>query len=136
MGRHKVKAIQFKRDDEMYAGQTRWLAAKVTATGRASHWCRHYHTTEAAAKECGRLLSGETQTVWVAIVPMKYEVMAVGTTAEQAVDLACRKALLHLRGYWKPEPVPADCNTAKKIAEYFGVWAQRIDVGSAVMYGG
>lgn len=54
----KVKPITFAANaPSEYAGQTRWLAAKLTATGRASTWCRHYHETDSQAHECGSMLS-------------------------------------------------------------------------------
>lgn len=57
---HKVKSITFGDGAPTeYAGQTRWIAAKKTATGRASAWCRHYHETEAQAHKCGKKLSVE-----------------------------------------------------------------------------
>lgn len=58
-----VKPITFAANSPSeYAGQTRWLAAKLTATGRASTWCRHYHETEPQAHECGSSLSAMNST--------------------------------------------------------------------------
>ena len=55
---YKIKAITFEEGAPTeYAGQTRWIAAKTTATGRASTWCRHYHDTELQARTCGDQLS-------------------------------------------------------------------------------
>lgn len=52
---YRVKPVRFQPNDPtQYAGQTRWLAAKLTATGRASVWCRHYHESEQLAHKCGR----------------------------------------------------------------------------------
>lgn len=49
----RVRPVTFKADaPSQYAGQTRWLAATVAASGRASVWCRHYHETEEQAVVC------------------------------------------------------------------------------------
>lgn len=54
---HKVRSVTFAPDSgSQYAGQTLWLAARLTATGRASMWCRHYHQSESQAHECGAAL--------------------------------------------------------------------------------
>ena len=56
-----TKAVTFaKSADSEYAGQTRYLGAKLTDTGRASVWCRHYHRTEGQATACARKLAGVT----------------------------------------------------------------------------
>lgn len=75
---------------------------------------------------------GKGMTVWVATVPLKYEIMAVAASQREAIMLASKKALVSLRESAKPFPVDADVNTWKKIEEYFGVFAVEVEVGSAV----
>lgn len=70
--------------------------------------------------------------VYVATVSTRYEIMAVGTTEREAIDVACGRAMEWLRqngGLW------GDVNTLKRIEEYFGVCAQRVEVGTAVIVG-
>lgn len=68
--------------------------------------------------------------VYVAFVNTKYEVMAVATTAEEAVQLASKKALEFLRGHDAPS---SETDNIAKITEYFGVYAVPVEVGTAVL---
>jgi len=73
-----------------------------------------------------------TPIVWVATVPLKYEVMAVASTEDAAIELACKHALRRLR---EADAVYPDTNTWRKIREYWGVYATKVTVGTAVLTG-
>jgi hypothetical protein len=70
--------------------------------------------------------------VYVAIVPLKYEVMAVADTAHAAVRIACRRALKQLR---EADAVYPETSTINKIRDFFAVSAQRVMIGTAVIVG-
>lgn len=66
MADYTTKAIRFAATAESeYAGQTRYLGTKLSDSGRASGWCRHYHHTEAQAAVCARNLAGIAEPVEV-----------------------------------------------------------------------
>lgn len=70
--------------------------------------------------------------VYVAIVPLRYEIMAVAESPDEAIELASAKALQFLR---ESNAVTMDTNTASKVAEYFGVNVTQIKLGTAVVMG-
>jgi hypothetical protein len=71
-------------------------------------------------------------TVYVAIVPTHYEIIGVADTEAGAIRAACEKALSYLT---EAGAVCSDTETAEKIAEYFGVSATRLDMGTAAFIG-
>lgn len=66
--------------------------------------------------------------VYVATIPLKYEVIAVAETEAQAIDLATRKAHEFLKDAFV---LTDETDTPQKIGEYFGVAVTRIAVGTA-----
>lgn len=64
--------------------------------------------------------------VYVATVDTRDEIMGVGATRQEAIDVACQKALIYLnrRGI-------THSRTIEEVAEYFGVGATEIEVGTA-----
>lgn len=74
-----------------------------------------------------------SDTVWVARVDTRYEVMAVGRTEREAIEQACLKALEFLRQ--NNATVEGETDTVEGIEDYFGVWAQPVKLGSAVLVG-
>ncbi len=74
-----------------------------------------------------------TETVWVARVDTRYEVVAVARTEREAIEQACHRALKYLRdGH---ATVEGETDTVERIEEYFGVWAQEIPLGGAALWG-
>ncbi len=71
--------------------------------------------------------------VWIARVDTRYEVVAVGESERDAIRIACEKALAFLSQ--NNAVVPGETDTVDGIEEYFGVWAQEIEVGSAALWG-
>ena len=74
-------------------------------------------------------------TVYVATIPLKYEVIAVAATKDEAIRLVGNLALKRLREAYKPRPVDPEVNTAKKIVEYHGVQLTKLEVGTAATVG-
>lgn len=66
--------------------------------------------------------------VYVAEIDTSYSVIAVAETEQDAIDLVSRKALSFLRS---AKAITSSTNTAKKVADYFGVNVTRIAVGTA-----
>jgi hypothetical protein len=66
--------------------------------------------------------------VFVSVVPTYDEIMGVGSTEQEAILVASRKACeyLHDTGH-----VRDYTDTPEKVAEYFGVFATEIEVGEA-----
>lgn len=64
--------------------------------------------------------------VYVATVDTRDEIMGVGATRQEAIDVACEKALDYLlrRGI-------THSRTIEQVAEYFGVGATAVEVGTA-----
>lgn len=71
--------------------------------------------------------------VYVAVVETRYEVMAVAQTAKDAIRIASERALQFLHDNDAVREGQTD--TVERVAEYFGVYAQEIEVGSAVLFG-
>lgn len=72
------------------------------------------------------------QVVYVATVDLKYEVMGVGNTEEEAIKVAARRALKELRA---ADAVYPETNTVAKIIEYFGVFATKVTIGDTAIVG-
>ncbi|QBP30556.1 hypothetical protein SEA_CHARM_75 [Mycobacterium phage Charm] len=70
--------------------------------------------------------------VYVAIVPLRYEVMAVAETEDQAVGLATARALQFLE---EAGAVTPETDTAEKVRDYFGVSITALAVGTAKVMG-
>lgn len=71
--------------------------------------------------------------VYVAIVRTKYEIMGVAQTADDAIRIASEKALEYLRSC---DYVDDETDTPEGVAEYYGVHADEVEIGTAVMVGG
>ncbi len=67
--------------------------------------------------------------IWIARVDTRYEVIGVGRTERQAIDLACVKALEFLQNGDATREGVTD--TVAGVEDYFGVWAQQIEIGTA-----
>jgi hypothetical protein len=73
-----------------------------------------------------------SQTVYVATVDTRYEIMAVATTEADAIRIACEKALEWLKAQ---DAVSDETDTVEKIADYFGVFATKLAMNSAAIVG-
>lgn len=73
--------------------------------------------------------------VYVATVDLKYEVMAVGRTEDEARQLAAREALKDLRYWAKPYKVDPEVNTVAKIIDYYGINVTKVPVGGVAHVG-
>ena len=71
--------------------------------------------------------------VYVATVDTRNEIMGVGATEQEAIDAACRLALdyLNYRPSEQWQRAVPECQTIEDVAEYFGVSATEIEVGTA-----
>jgi hypothetical protein len=67
--------------------------------------------------------------VFVAVVPMKYEVMAVADTEEKARRLAASEAFHFL----KENGRLGDIKTLKDVAEWYGVNVTEVEMNTAIV---
>lgn len=71
--------------------------------------------------------------VYVAVVETRYEVMAVARTADDAIRIASERALQFLRD--NDAVIDGVTDTVEGVAEYFGVYANEIEIGAAILVG-
>jgi hypothetical protein len=64
--------------------------------------------------------------VYVAAIPLKYEVIAVASTEATAIEMASRKAFADLK---KAKQIHSEINTPARLADYFGVNVTAVTVG-------
>lgn len=72
--------------------------------------------------------------VYVATVPTYYEIMAVARTADDAIRIASAKAVEYLRSC--DAVIVGETDTPEGVADYYGVHADEVEIGTAVMVGG
>ncbi|HJT92948.1 MAG TPA: hypothetical protein VJ777_13530 [Mycobacterium sp.] len=70
--------------------------------------------------------------VYVAIVELKYDVLAVAYSKSEAVQLACLKAFDFLK---KAGAITDETDTPEKVRAWFGVTVTGCEVGQAAMVG-
>ena len=70
--------------------------------------------------------------VYVALVDTRYQIMSVATTESEAIRVACAKALVYLT---EAGAVSTDTDSVEKIADYFGVGATKLTIGTADFVG-
>lgn len=70
--------------------------------------------------------------VYIATVDTNYETIAVANTEADAIRLAAQRAWEFLRDANALYP---DTETPEKVAEYFGIYAMEIEVGTAILRG-
>ena len=68
------------------------------------------------------------QKLFIAIVELKYEVIAVADSADKAQKLACSKALKELRANGC---ISTENNTMQKIIDYYGCNVTSLDLNTA-----
>lgn len=73
-------------------------------------------------------MRGMNNTVWIATVSTRYEIVAVDTDPKQAIKKACEFALKWLR-----EQGVTEFDTTTEVEEYFGVGAYAVTVGTAAL---
>jgi hypothetical protein len=66
--------------------------------------------------------------IYVATIPLKYEVMACATTESEAMSLAAKFAYNHLM---EIGAIIESTETPEKLLEYFGCCVTELDIGSA-----
>jgi predicted RNase H-like HicB family nuclease len=82
--------------------------------------------------ESKRATKSAKGSIWVAQVPLAYEVLAAGHTRQEAVDAAAKFAARWLkdRGAEEHEDGPW---TAERVKDYFGVNATLVPIGGATI---
>ena len=70
--------------------------------------------------------------VYVATVDTRYEIMAVGATEQEAIQVAGKRAF-----EWLSEQgaLTDRTDSVEKVIEYFDIWASEVEVGKAIIVG-